>query len=70
MQTHLTWSIEKRELCPFCGGATKLITADLWHIDEEDGGDSVELHEEVTGHYCAPCHRLVALTLNTTVEAI
>lgn len=65
---HLTWSIEKANLCPKCGGETVLIVASmLWGINGDNGydGEDVEVHEEVTGHYCKLCQLLVSLSLNT-----
>lgn len=70
---HVTWSIEEGGRCPQCGGATVLVVApEEWGIDEEDreGEDCVDIatvYDEVSGHYCKTCERLVSLSLNTDV---
>ena len=68
-RTHITWSIERNDACPTCGSPTVLVSAPTeWAIDEEDRtADSyaVEVSEEVTGHYCLACCKLVSLSLNT-----
>lgn len=80
VRTHFTWSIEHpRGECPFCGDKTVLIIAPgLWDVDEESTIetvgedrydneliDGVTVHEELTGHYCPKCDKLVSLSLNT-----
>lgn len=71
--THLTWSIETAgECCPKCKGATILVIApETWRVDEEDVGEdeitSADVYEEITGHYCKACQRLVSLSLNTPI---
>lgn len=61
---HLTWSIERGDCCPFCGGATVLVSAPtVWQVQEGEG--VVDVDEEVSGHYCRACTKLVSLSLNT-----
>ena len=69
---HLKWSIERAEnKCPDCGGDTLLIVAPLqWDVDSEsdpndEQGGSVEVNEEVSGHYCPECCQLTSLSVNT-----
>jgi len=68
--THFTWSIEKANRCPACGGATVLITApECWLVDEEDrteeNEEGVSVSDEISGHYCMACSALASLSLNT-----
>lgn len=69
MKTHFTWSIEKNDSCPLCGSAPVLITSAAWEVDYEDVGEgedsTVEVYEEVSGHYCLKCKVLISLSLNT-----
>lgn len=62
-RNHLTWSEERDDnRCPTCGRKTLLVIAPHdWNVDE---GDSVEVHEEITGHYCPKCQRLRSLSFN------
>ncbi len=70
-QTNLHWSPERQDTtCPECGGKTVLISApDCWTIDYEDLNSddymTVEVHDEVTAHYCRDCCLMTALSLNT-----
>lgn len=79
-RTHLTWSRESDGgKCPECGKTTVLIVADTWHVDEESAVaaghsedeaedlvlESLEVHEEITGHYCLNCERLCSLSFNS-----
>lgn len=72
MRTHFTWSIEVgREKCPTCDRKTILVIAPTyWRADQEDcpEEDDIEVHDEVTGHYCESCERLVSLSLNTVAH--
>jgi len=46
-----------------------IIAPPMWDVDDEaDDYDDygVEVHDEITGHYCVKCERLTALHLNTT----
>lgn len=66
--THITWSIENSDRCPVCAGPTVLVTAPSgWVVDgqDEEEGEMAEVVEEITGHYCRECRRLVSLSLNT-----
>lgn len=78
VRTHFTWSIEHpRGECPFCGDKTVLLVAPgLWDAVEDSEGmteeryqeefyDGVTIHDELTGHYCGKCEKLVSLSLNT-----
>lgn len=71
-RTHFTWSIEgPRGLCSECNGETALVIADgEWKVDYESPlcdslGGYAEIREEITGHYCPNCRKLVSLSLNT-----
>jgi hypothetical protein len=76
-KTHFTWSIESpRDTCPVCDGKTVLITFppsvephegddNAEAFEAAGGGDWIELREEVSGHFCPECHKLVSLSLNT-----
>jgi len=76
--THLTWSIERGHFCPSCGTPPVLISAPSeWHADSEQPeyeaatGDTtvadnyVTVDEEITGHWCPKCCRLLSLSLNS-----
>lgn len=69
MRTHLTWSIEQNDRCPHCGGGTVLVCAPLeWTIDAENRTEDsyfVDVNDEISGHYCRACSKLVSLSLNT-----
>lgn len=80
VRTHFTWSIEHpRGECPFCGDKTVLLIAPgLWDADEEstieavgedrydnEFIDGVMVYDELIGHYCVKCQKLVSLSLNT-----
>jgi ribosomal protein S27AE len=81
VRTHFTWSVEHpRGECPFCGDKTMLLVAPgFWDADEEAAieaigeqrfeeeykYDGVAIHDELTGHYCGKCEKLVSLSLNT-----
>ena len=73
-RTHPTWSLEYGDgKCPRCASATVLVTPfSSWNVDCEDLSDDVddcvEVHDEVSGHYCTKCERLVSLSLNTLPE--
>lgn len=77
-QNHLHWSVEVGDgLCPVCKNKTVLARAlSTWEIDEEDiekntigqMDGSIDVHDEVTGHFCLKCCRLRALSLNTHQE--
>ena len=82
VRTHLTWSIEHPTgECPFCGDKTVLVIASsLWTADEEAAieavgheryenelRDGVSVEDELTGHFCQSCSKLVSLSLNTTL---
>jgi ribosomal protein L37AE/L43A len=82
VRTHFTWSIEHPTgECPFCGDKTVLVVASgLWEADEETAveavgrdryddefTDGVTVHDELLGHYCGTCERLVSLSLNTAI---
>lgn len=80
MRTHVTWSIDEANRCPSCGEKTALIIAPpYWRTDSEafESGErapknfpeEVEVHDEITGHYCMECERLVSLSLNTAALA-
>lgn len=79
MSKHLTvefgqHSEDGYELCDTCGEKTMLICAgSCWSVDleplkageEVEGApDSVEISEEVTGHYCSHCGRMTSLSFN------
>lgn len=71
-RTHFTWSVEAPgNRCPTCSTETVLVISDCeWKVDYENPraeelGGSVEIHEEITGHYCPDCQKLVSLSLNT-----
>lgn len=79
-KTHVTWSIEAPNgKCPYCGDDVVLVVCDGWQTDRESAIETVgqERYEadfedfvidptdEVTGHYCGICNRLVSLSLNT-----
>ncbi len=77
-RTHFTWSIETPGgKCPMCDGKTVLVTFP-GNVEPHEGDDNaeafaaagggddwIELHEEVSGHFCPACHKLVSLSLNT-----
>lgn len=78
--THFTWSVERDSAkCPFCNDATVLVCAGAeWGVDEESAIEvfgegeyedslqyGVSISEEITGHYCKACCKLVSLSLNT-----
>ena len=69
MKTHITWSIETEQgKCPGCGTETLLVLPfRIWAIqDSPDDEDSdIEVDEDVSGHFCAKCHQLTSLSLNT-----
>lgn len=80
VRTHCTWTIEHpRGECPFCGDKTVLIVAPgFWHADEEaaieavgedryekEFRDGVVVNDELSGHFCGTCGKLVSLSLNT-----
>jgi len=77
MKTHLNWSIEKNGKCPKCRKPTVLVIARMWCADSEQpeyekatadktlAGELVNIEEEVTGHWCPKCQRLLSLCLNT-----
>lgn len=68
MMTHLTWSIEVGDSrCPECNDETILIVAPSQWYTADGEADPVEVYEEVTGHYCQKCGKLVSLSLNTEV---
>jgi wobble nucleotide-excising tRNase len=68
--THITWSVENNGKCPTCDSETILVVApegwqahfDERHTDQDD--DWAEVVDEVSGHYCRTCRRLVSLSLN------
>jgi len=68
-KTHITWSTEEHEgKCPECETATVLVVAlAVWKLYDEEGecDDTVTVNEEVSGHWCPECERLVSLSLNT-----
>ena len=81
-RTHLTWSIEHpRGECPFCGDKTVLLIAPgLWDAHEEaaiekvgeerfqaEFSDGLMVHDEISGHYCGTCEKLVSLSMNTII---
>lgn len=64
--THITWSVENAGHCPTCGSETVLVIAPAsWQIDGED--EIAEICDEISGHYCKACSKLVSLSLNTEV---
>lgn len=76
VKTHFTWSVERNDgKCPSCRRVTILVCAPLtWSVPEDQEAtnrtavplpDYVEVNEEVTGHWCRACNRLVSLSLNT-----
>lgn len=68
MSIHVTWSDEVGDgHCPKCGEKTVLIVAPCEWAEDNDGqgGLDVQVHDEVTGHYCRKCGRLRSLSLNT-----
>jgi hypothetical protein len=81
VRTHFTWSIEHPTgECPFCGGKTVLVVASsFWEPDYEatveavgqerydnEFRDGVTVNDELSGHFCSECSKLVSLSLNTT----
>ncbi len=66
---HLTWSEERKDgVCPFCGARLVLLVAPPQWVNANlmDGSDPMYgLDEEVSGHYCPECCRLLSLSLNT-----
>jgi hypothetical protein len=75
---HITWSIEKGDRCPGCEGETVLLVAisemriaegdedtfqDKFYQNNPDG--FVEVPEEISGHFCPGCQRLVSLSMNS-----
>lgn len=70
-QTHVTWSIERDGRCPSCRVVTILVSApSLWSVPDQERTpkplpDVADVHEEITGHWCPKCERLVSLSLNT-----
>jgi len=82
VRTHFTWSIEHPTgECPFCGDKTVLVVAPgLWDADgeaaieavgekryESEFRDGITVEDELTGHFCGSCQKLVSLSLNTTL---
>ena len=74
VRSHFTWSIEHPiGECPFCGEKTVLLVAPgLWDAVGEAAieaigkeYDGVQIHEELTGHYCVTCEKLTSVSLNT-----
>lgn len=75
--THFTWSIEQADSCPNCKGETLLLVAfgqmsiaegdantfQNKHYEEEG---SVEIDEEISGHWCPECRKLVSLSFNAS----
>lgn len=69
-RTHFTWSIEQDGKCP-CGEKTALvIVGSEWQIDSEDPlyreRDYASVEDEVSGHWCPECQRLVSLSFNSS----
>jgi hypothetical protein len=77
---HTTWSMETNGECPNCAIPTVLVVASAWFAGSEQpeyekatgdktvAGEYVSVDEEVTGHWCPKCQRLVSLSLNTEVS--
>ena len=80
IRTHLVWSIEgPNNTCPQCGNTTVLVIApEHWIVNEDSAlaavgekryenefAEGVSVYDELTGHYCGRCERLVSLHLNT-----
>lgn len=69
--SHLNWSIEKAGKCPDCGAKPILIVAfgHMRIVDEDDqsrlDSETIEVDEEISGHLCIACSKLVSLSLNT-----
>lgn len=71
MKTHLTWSVELHDgTCRDCGSSTLLVMPFLeWKVNDpgDDDADTVEIGDEVSGHFCPKCRKLVSLSLNTEI---
>lgn len=80
VRTHVTWSIETPDgKCPFCRTETLFVVCrGCWETVEDQVDhagnpilippafrDGVEVHDEVSGHWCGKCEKLVSLSLNT-----
>lgn len=66
MRTHLNWSLETVDgECPVCNAKTVLVIAQARWDNSDDDDEYVQVEDELTGHYCRECQRLVALALNT-----
>lgn len=55
--------------CPVCEGKTVLVVAPTeWgttdHDDDRTPDGFVEVHDEITGHYCLACLHLTSLSYN------
>lgn len=64
-KTYLHWSREREPYrCPICNDTTVLlIVPNIWH-DVDFSDQEYEIAEEITGHYCQTCRRLISLTIN------
>jgi|SRR6478736_506862 len=60
------WSVAKKQngRCPTCNGETALVIAPAWWTFSIVDGEA-HVHEEITGHWCSACERLVSLSLHT-----
>lgn len=67
MKTHLTWSIEQAGKCPTCGGEPLLVCPSSSWTELETGEEEVidVSGNEVSGHFCTTCNKLISLSLNT-----
>jgi hypothetical protein len=65
----LTWSVGTEEgTCPKCDARTVLVVApDMWRMVDEDAGadPGVSIYDEVSGHACPKCNRLISLSFNS-----
>lgn len=65
-KTSLHWSIEgPNNTCPTCGDTAVPIVAKVWDCCEDDDDsfpDGLEVNEEIAGHYCPVCRKLVSLS--------
>ena len=52
--------------CAACGSVPVLVTASDWQTHPEDGSaqEFIEVADEISGHVCIKCRRLIALFFN------
>ena len=68
MSAGIVWSVETdRDRCPRCLRETMTVTLPRAEPQFEmlaSGDHAIDLHEEISGHFCKHCRRLTMLSLN------